>query len=334
VPEVRISEVPRAPELVRFRHGFGQRFLVTIDTEEEFDWRAPLAREEQGTQTVPALRKFLQFCDGFGVVPVFLIDYPVAVSSVAADCLREAIRAGRAEVGVQLHPWVSPPHREEVNQFNSFAGNLPEDLERAKFMALRDAIEKNFGAPPRIYRAGRYGVGPNTAAILTDGGIAIDTSVRSYFDYSNSGGPNFRDHPRKPYWLDKPNGLMELPLTTSYWGILRQIGNWLYPRLWRWPWMRGVLSRLSIMERIPFTPEGVTVEEVIHGIDVAVDEGLPVLVFSFHSPSLVPGFTPYVRSEDDLDAFYDWWRQVFAYLSRRGVKATTVAELMDCVELA
>jgi hypothetical protein len=36
---------------------------------------------------------------------------------------------------------------------------------------------------------------------------------------------------------------------------------------------------------------------------------LPVLVFSFHSPSLAPGFTPYVRNEDDLLRFYDWWRR-------------------------
>ncbi len=334
MPEVRIRDVPQAPEFVRFRPGFGQRFLITVDTEEEFDWRAPLDREQHSIDSVPALRKFLQFCEGLGVVPVFLIDFPVAVSGRAAECLRDAVSQGRAEVGVQLHPWVNPPHHEEVTQFNSFAGNLPEELERAKFETLRNAIEKNFGSPPRIYRAGRYGVGPNTAAILTDNGIAIDTSVRSYFDYSHAGGPNFRDHPRRPYWLDKQNGLLELPLTTTYWGILRQIGNWLYPRLWRWPWMRGALSRLAIMERIPFTPEGVTIEEALRGIDIAIDEGLPVLVFSFHSPSLAPGYTPYVRSDDDLDAFYDWWRQVLAYLERRGLMGTTVAELMDSIELS
>ena len=44
---------------------------------------------------------------------------------------------------------------------------------------LRDAIEKSFGVPPRIYRAGRYGVSPETAAILSEGGIAIDTECRA-----------------------------------------------------------------------------------------------------------------------------------------------------------
>ncbi len=61
---------------------------------------------------------------------------------------------------------------------------------------------------------------------------------------------------------------------------------------------------------------------------------LPVLVFSFHSPSLAAGFTPYVRSAGDLDAFYDWWRGVFAYLRQRQVAPSSVAGFMDSVELA
>jgi sugar phosphate isomerase/epimerase len=89
-----------------------------------------------------------------------------------------------------------------------------------------------------------------------------------------------------------------------------------------------------MLERIPLTPEGVTLEEARRGIDIAIDDGLPVLVFSFHSPSLAPGFTPYVRSEDDLDRFYDWWRAVFAHLARRQVKPSRVSELIASLALA
>jgi hypothetical protein len=332
--DVRICDVPVGPEFVRFREGTGQRFLLTVDTEEEFDWNAPLDRHEHRTDAIPALRKFMQFCEGYGIAPVFLVDYPIATSGMASEGIGEAIAAGKAEVGVQLHPWVSPPHDEVVNPFNSFAGNLPSELERAKFQQLRDTIERNFGVPPRIYRAGRYGTGPNTAAILQEGGIAIDTSVRPGFDYSTGGGPDYNDHPVRPYWLEREAGLMELPLTTVYWGLLRQFGRWLYPRLWRAPRLRGLLARLGLLDRIPLTPEGVTVEEAIRGIDIAIDEGLPVLVFSFHSPSLVPGNTPYIHDHDQLDGFYDWWRQVFAYLARRRIAPTSVMEIIESVELA
>jgi hypothetical protein len=329
-----ILDLPSAADFVRFQPDFGTRFIVTVDTEEEFDWTQPIARGGHTVHSVARLAKFQEFCEGQGVCPVYLVDHPIATSPAAGDILRGAIAAGKAEVGIQLHPWVSPPHDEDVNEHNSFAGNLPPELEREKFRRLKAAIEANFGATPLIYRAGRYGVGPNTAAILSEGGIAIDTSVRARFDYSSGGGPNFREHPLCPWWLDRSNGLIELPLTTVYWGLLRQLGHWLYPMMWRVPQLRGAMARISLLERIPLTPEGVTVEEALRGIDIALDEGLPVLVFSFHSPSLASGFTPYVRNEDDLDAFYDWWRQVFAYLARRGVRPATVDQLVKAVALA
>ena len=330
----RITDLPAPAELVRFAPNSAQRFILTVDTEEEFDWHKPIEREAHTVHTVTRLARFQEFCEGQGVTPVYLVDYPIATSPAATDILRPAVAAGKAEVGVQLHPWVSPPHDENVNEHNSFVGNLPRELEREKFRRLRDVIEQGCGATPLMYRAGRYGVGANTAEILAEGGIAIDSSVRSSFDYSSTGGPNFRDFPLAPYWLDRANGLMELPLTTVYWGLLRQIGGWLYPQMWRVPRLRGVLSRIGLLERIPLTPEGVTSEEAIRGIDIAIDMGLPLLVFSFHSPSLAPGYTPYVRNEDDLDALYDWWRQAFAYLARRQVRPTTASELIAAVTLA
>lgn len=334
MPGPNLLEPPKSADLAAFREDFGQRFIVTVDTEEEFDWDAPLDRTRHTVATVPALRKFQQFCEGFGVIPTYLIDYPVAMSSYAHQALGEAVSQGRAEVGLQLHPWVTPPFEEEVNEFNSYAGNLPFELERKKLLRLRDRIEEVFGAAPRIYRAGRYGLGPRTAEILAELGIAIDSSVRARFDYSGHGGPNYRDHPLHPYWIDTDHRLLELPLTTVYWGPLRQLGNLVYPHLWRAPSMRGALARAGLLERIPLTPEGVTAEEALRGVDVALDEGLAVLVFSFHSPSLAPGHTPYVRNDDDLDALYDWWRTLFAHLERRGVRPTSVTDIMASVKLA
>lgn len=328
-----ITRHPSPDEFVAFAPGFGQRFTLTIDTEEEFDWSKPLDRTSHRLDHIPRLAKFQQFCEGMGVVPIYLIDFPVASDPRCAEVLGDAVKAGRAEIGVQLHPWVNPPHEEHVNVHNSFAGNLPRDLERAKFRKLRDTIEAAFGVGPQIYRAGRYGVGPATAGILSEAGIAIDTSVRSLFDYSSTGGPNFRDLPQRPWWVDRRNGLMEMPLTTVYAGPLREFGPAAYPRMWRIPRMRGALARLGLLERIALTPEGITLEEAIRGIDVAVDSNLPLLVFSFHSPSLRPGHTPYVRSEEDLDRFYDWWRGAFEHLRKRAVAPTCVREIIAAAQV-
>lgn len=324
-----------APEaMVRFSRDAGQQFLVTIDTEEEFDWTKPLTRTQHRVDTVARLRKFQQFCESYGIVPIYLIDYPIAVSDLASELLRGTVEAGRAEVGVQLHPWVSPPYEEEVNQYNSFSGNLPFALERAKFMKLYDTIAENFGAAPLIYRAGRYGIGPNTAEILREAGLAIDTSVRSRFNYSGWGGPNFQNLPLRPWWVGKPGRLMELPLTTIYSGLLRRFGEQLFPKLDRFDRLRGAMARFGLLERIPLTPEGVSISEALRAAKLAVEEQLPVIVLSFHSPSLCPGHTPYVRSEADLDEMYEWWRQVFELLIANGVRPGSVKSVMQSVELA
>ncbi|KLI63162.1 polysaccharide deacetylase family protein [Aurantiacibacter marinus] len=326
-----LLDTPKASSRARFRDRI-PRFMLTVDTEEEFDWDKPLTRDTHGIEHVGRLSKFQVFCEHQKVVPVYLVDWPIANAKLAADILKEPLAQGMAEIGVQLHPWVNPPHEEEVTQANSFAGNLPADLEASKIGRLRDTIEANFGIAPLIYRAGRYGAGPNTAEILVEKGIAVDTSVRPKFDYTAVGGPDYREHPVYPYWVDDEHTLLELPLTTSFWGMLRRQGDYIYPRLWRAPAMRGLLSKTGMLERVPLTPEGVSVEEAIRGIDIALDDGAPLLMFSFHSPSLRPGDTPYVRTEQDLDNLYDWWRRVFAYLNQRGVKPSSVKDVMLSIE--
>jgi hypothetical protein len=314
-----IRAIPEPDDFVRFAPDFGPRFVVTVDTEEEFDWTKPFDRFGHGLSHVPWLGRFQEFCENLGVAPVYLIDYPVACDARMVDLLGPAVASGRAEIGVQLHPWVNPPHEEHIDAHNSYAGNLPAALERAKFDVLRQTIAAAFGAGACSYRAGRYGVGPHTARIIAEGGITIDSSVRARFDYSADGGPNFRDHPVHPWWIDRAAGLMELPLTTVYCGLLRRQGHHVYHALWRVPRLRGVLARLGLLERVPLTPEGTDIAAALRAIDAALADRLPVLVLSFHSPSLVPGHTPYVRDDAALDRMYDWWRAVFAHLRTRGV---------------
>lgn len=331
---VRLTDPPAPEAMVRFQAGTGQRFLLTVDTEEEFDWTQPLQASGHTVDTIARLRKFQQFCEGFGIVPVYLVDYPIATAPLAAEVLKEPLARGTAEIGVQLHPWVNPPHHEDVNQHNSFAGNLPYELERAKFLKLHETIIRNFEAVPLIYRAGRYGIGPNTAQILREAGIAIDTSIRSRFDYSGWGGPDYRNLGLHPWWVDEERTLMELPLTSVFAGALRHWGKTLFPLINRVPRLPGVMSRLRLLDRIPLTPEGVTIAEALRAVDIAVSEKLPVLVLSFHSPSLHPGHTPYVRTTGDLDALYDWWRAIFERLTAHGVTPTSVRQIMETVDLA
>jgi hypothetical protein len=318
---------PLSSEAV-FTAGFGRRVLLTVDTEEEFDWSAPFSRDRHGLTHVPEIARFQQFCEEIGASPVYLVDWPIANDPLSVEIIGDAVRRGTAEVGVQLHPWVNPPFEEDVNTRNSFAGNLPRALEEAKFMALRDRIEEAFGTAPSSYRAGRYGIGPHSAALLKRAGIAIDTSVRALYDYSKWDGPDYSHHPLTPYWVDESRDLLELPVSSVYRGALSRVGPHLQRMQRRAPALLAGFSRIGLLERIGLTPEGVTVAEALRGVDRALELGLPVLVLSFHSPSLAAAHTPYVKTAAEVEELYRWFAEVYAKLHRDGVRTTTIAEII------
>lgn len=325
---------PAVPDVVQLAAGERPRFWVTIDTEEDFDWAAPFARSGYGLASVPALADCQSYFARANVKPIYLVDWPIVADDRAVAILGGAQAEGNCEIGAQLHPWVTPPHDEDVNVHNSYTGNLPVDLQRAKMLALRDAIRDRFGVSPTVYRAGRYGLGTDSAQMLADLGFRCDTSVRAGFDYRAGHGPDYRSAPLHPWWVRTTAGAMlEVPVTTVFGGLLGDKGRRVYHRVARGGTRAGaVLARLGIVERIALTPEGIPAERACKAIDIAVDLCLPVLNFSFHSPSLQPGNTPYVRSAADLDRFYRWWDVVLNHLARRGIEPTTAAEILSCAE--
>jgi hypothetical protein len=304
----------------------GPRFILTVDTEEEFDWGAPFSRDGYATSHLKAVPRFQDFCSAHGVTPCYLVDFPITEDVFGVDLLGYYARAGDAEIGVQLHPWVNPPFDEVVSLHNSYACNLPEPLERAKLTALHAAIVSRFGVRPDAYRAGRYGAGKYTPAILEDLGIAVDSSVRSHFDYSDQGGPNYNYHPLAPYWLRR-GSLLELPVTTVFGGMLRSGGANIFGRMFSSQTARSMLARSRMLERIALTPEGIPLGKALQGIDLAMEQGVPVINLSFHSPSLAVGHTPYVQDSIQLEQLYAWFEGVFAHLQALGVRPTNMAEI-------
>lgn len=304
----------------------GPRFVVTVDTEEEFDWSKPFARTGYGTQHLSCLPRFQALCDEFGVTPCYMVDLPVVEDSHGSGILAAYAHDGRADIGVHLHPWVNPPFAEELNIRNSFACNLPPEVERAKLRHLYCAIVERMGVIPDAYRAGRYGCGAATPDILLELGIAVDTSVRAAFDYSDAHGPDFSFHPSRPYWVCKGR-LMELPLTTIFAGALRRAGQGIFNGRLCSSTARAMLSRSHLLERVALTPEGIPLARALRGVDLALADGLPIINISLHSPSLAVGHTPYVRNVEQLELLYAWLVGVLSHLRNRGVRPVNMAEI-------
>lgn len=316
--------LPPAPgALVAWPEWFGIRFIVTVDVEEEFDWHAPLDPRHRSTTAMAvfpaAHRRFL----AAGVPLLCFADYPVATDPAAVDALRDLVADGRSTVGAQLHAWVTPP---DTGAGESYAGNLPEAMEAAKLDAITAALEVAMGERPVAYRAGRYGIGPATHELLAARGYRLDSSVRARYNYRADGGPDF-SAVGNAAWRDR--ALIMLPLTTVFTGTLRRAGPRLYPTLGRG---RGVAARLGVLERVALTPEDMPLTAALRAIDGALGDGERLLCLSFHSPSLEPGHTPYVRDAADLRLFWAWWDGVLGHLARRGVTSASLGDVLAAAD--
>lgn len=291
--------------------------LVIIDTEEEFDWARPHARENTSVSAIAAQGLAQEVFDRHGIVPTYVIDYPVATTPAAVETLKAFADRGRCLIGAHLHPWVNPPYDEEVTTHNTYPGNLPAALERQKLENLTAAIETGFGARPVVYKAGRYGVGPATARILEDLGYRIDASVVPYTRFTDDGGPDFSLAGFQPSWFGSKGEMLEIPLSCGFCGLLRSSGATLFPRVSDRAGMRfrlpGILARSGLLERIRLTPEGVTLEENKRLARSLYEQGCRIFSLTYHSPSLVPGMTPYVSSERELSRFLEIMDRFFTF---------------------
>ena len=324
----RLDRPPAEESYIELPESFGRRFTVFCDTEEEFDWGKARSRDNRSTTHMAAMPDLQERFRARGVKCVHLVDHPIATDPASIAMLREWLERDEISIGTQLHPWVNPPHDEEVNTFNSFVGNLPISLERAKIENLTGTIESAFGRRPIVYRAGRYGVGPNSANLLREAGYEADVSVRALFDYGEEGGPDFSRVRPFPFRLGD-GALVELPLGAAYVGGLRAKGRAVYRAAGRVPRGRGILFRTGLLNRVPLTPEGVPLEEALAAARALIDDGLKWFSLSFHSPSVEPGHTPFVRDTADLRTFHAWWDGMLDFFEREGIAPASIEETIQ-----
>jgi hypothetical protein len=306
---------------------------VVVDTEEEFDWGRPFDRRNVGVTAIAAQTTAQALFAPCRLRPTYVVDYPVATTPSAIAVLKGFLDADQCQIGAHLHPWVNPPYEEAVNEANSYPGNLPASLESAKLLALTSAIETAF-VRPTMYKAGRYGIGRNTAGILRGLGYRIDLSVVPHTDFSRQSGPDFRGWPDRPYWLDRT--LLELPLSRGFCGAAATAGPMLFPlveaeRL-RPLRLGGLLARSRLLERVTLTPEGVEFAAMQRLVHSMLRRGHRLFTLTYHSPSLAPRHTPYVRSERDLSLFLDRIKRILAlFFDELAAQPTTPEEIYAMV---
>ncbi|HEX3810931.1 MAG TPA: hypothetical protein VHW02_14645 [Rhizomicrobium sp.] len=346
--EDRDSTVPaRAPHpmlpkatkaIVPFSRTFKPRLLVIIDAEESFNWHAPFSRTNIRADTKAAQGQTRIIFERFGIKPTYAVDYPVASQPAGYQPLVDLSRSGFCDIGAQLHPWVTPPYEEMVSEENSYANNLPPELEKRKIQELTAKIHEIFQIRPKLYRAGRYGAGHATPQILEGLGYEIDCSVLPGMKLAPA-APDYSGGIARPYWLGETRSLLEIPVTIGTVGFAGKKGERIYQRLaspvGRKLRIPAIAARLGIVERIRLTPEGTTIDEAKRLTHKLLRDENRIFVISYHSPSLEPGNTPYVRDRNDLKVFLRWLEEYLEFfMAQLGGLPSTPSEVRDWARAA
>lgn len=313
-------------------------FLLTIDTEEEWNWDSDLPRPPFSTKNIEEVPEFQRFCSDLSIIPTYFVDYAVVNNVEHAEILAEYFKNGQCDIGAHLHPWANPPIEETICDHNSHAINLDLDLFRQKITKLTERLSETFGAHPYSYRAGRWGINAAHMSVLASLGYRVDSSVRPfYFDTSFS----YVHAITRPYWPslsdilksdESQTGILEVPVTSGYNRKYFELCEKIHTHLASHPLNKarliGMLWRTGIMRKITVTPEGYKSHDIKRCIDMAIARGDQVINMFIHSSDLLPGCTSYVRTKKEKDAFMMCIRDCVEHIRlKHNAEFTTMREI-------
>ena len=307
-------------------------FAVTIDTEED-NW-GELDRPSYTVENITRIPRLQEVFRRRGVRPTYLISYPVATSREGIEILGGLRRDGLCEIGTHPHPWNTPPLEEARTQINSYICNLPPALQYQKIKTLTETIAANFGQRPTSYRSGRWGFNDDVAKNLIQLGYVVDTTIFPAWDWGPD-GPDFRAQSLVPSLyrsvdVEPSRLLLEVPPTA---GFLQGAGTFLSTAFHS---INGLplgdkllagLRRMGLLTRVCLSPEIESAPRMIELATRVIERGARVVNMFFHSPSLLEGRTPFVRTAADLDAFIARIDTFLAFAQDAGLRSVTMSEL-------
>ncbi len=290
--------------------------IITIDTEEEFNWHRTFFPSEGGTvRNVSELGHLQKVFAQLDAKVTYFADFPVLKDETARNILKEFHGKYGAEIGTHLHPWCTPPFKEELNMVNTMANNLPAHLVRSKLEVLTELFIQVFGFSPLSYRAGRFGFDTMSAKIIGELGYKIDSSVTPFHDWSKSHGPNFFFAPFRPYFMgcdgifseDKGGKILEVPISVGFNRIPFNFWSKIYffasKSKFRHLKLVGALYRSNLLKKITLEPELQSLGEMKTLIKNLCLENIQVFNMIFHSSSLVPGGNSIITTREQASSF-------------------------------
>jgi hypothetical protein len=250
----------------------------------------------------------------YGSKPTYLLSPEVLRDPACVDVL--ASLQG-CELGTHLHGEMADPGAFAPDVTSDVQRDYPGDIEHAKVASLTSSFRDAFGRGPASFRAGRFGIGPNTLPILEQLGYSVDSSVTPRVDWSRvSRGLTFMHAPRQPYFPDradpaKPGSspVLEVPVTTAarLTGRVPLLGRLAQPR-----WLRPTWSSARALVR--------TARDAVESVRREGTQRAVVLNAMFHNVEVVAGASPYAATERAATTLLSRLEALLAWAMAEGVK--------------
>ena len=282
-------------------------FILTVDTEEEWQWDDEFPQDNCSVKNVEKLPEFQRFCESLGIRPTYFVDYAVANDQHGSVILKEFAEKRVAEIGAHLHPWCNPPYFGKTTEAESHVINLPFEQVEQKLDALNAVLVNKLGVKPVSFRSGRWGINAKTLRLLASRGYSVDSSVYPFYKnefFSCLGAPE------TPYWPSFNNALshgeqrllMEIPVTAGFNVKNFKRANSIHSTLSKRPFSLfkpvGILWHTNLLKKVYLSPELSDSHSMKSLVDTCLSKDFPVIHMYLHSSSLIDGATGLLDATD------------------------------------
>lgn len=298
------------------------KLVISLDVEEEglFSGRYP---RESGVTNVAELRRLEFIPRDFGFPLTLLVSYRVARDPAACEVLARWRDLYRAEIGVHLHPWSTPPFTDLELPEPMPAAALPLPLLRDKSGNLINQVQSSLGVTPASFRMGRFDFGPTIINLLPEFRLKVDSSV---VPLTLKGAGDYFLTPADPFLLTPD--LLEVPLTmVPVLPSLPRALSWLAPVL---PGSSGrwLLDRFKHVAAAGIQPAWFPLPSMRLAAGLHRLRGGRTLTMFFHSSELQPGASRLFPTEQAVGRFVAKIRAFLTWLVKTGpVEGVTLSGL-------
>ncbi len=307
-------------------------FVLSVDTEEEWDWDGPFPDQAISVENVNHLPVFQKRLDDLGLKTSYFLDYAVLERPQSRDILADLYQTNPdIEFASHLHPWVTPPIVPVKSEADSHIVNLPIDVVSEQLKVLTESIQTLTGRQPTAFRSGRWGINDDILRALANQGYLVDSSIYPFYENDWFSCADYDSWPMTLSHLGTSPELIELPVTAGFNHRPFTRAQRLHKTLERPPWARfhviGVLWALALHRKIYLSPELSSTRDMIVLCKQMLKFECPVIHMYLHSSSLLPGSTRYVQSDNDKTRLMQRIESVVRFLRTEcDVEAVTITD--------